>query len=1235
MRTTTAAALAATTTSPLFPQPHFGIDDFNENKISETNETLISHDTAKSMGENFEKDLVSEPGQSQQTIANRLEMNPVYPNTTDFIYDVACTASTELKNPLNEKMGAFYNPNASAAANVTSMLQAAGFGKQPSDDLNEKTRQLARELEDFVDKGIQASLSAERCDPGAPSGGEVADLQLQTARMLRHLLPRNRDLLHLVQEKKWIPLLLGWLNLHDRPAVQVEALLTLTNIAELCQQSYYQQSTVMTTSHASSNISLLGPLELGGKSLEQPTEFQDTSAGEISQKSYSYPACPKSFSSVRQSGISTLDSSNPSPGPQSPFMMGNSSKKISPAGSFPISRNEESGLINSECSEKTNGILGNPVSMVEKISTSSQLTKGAQHQHNLSSKTFHFGTTLQPPLQPSSSSNIPCSTPYQSDYYIAKDVSQMSSTTGLPSQTPSLFLTPPVPQTTVVSGSPVPMSAGVPAVSEAVTELSEKFALSLPDASNLPNIPQPLSASSQHLLLRHADAIPTLISLLSSPNREVHEQSMWILGSIAAGEPNRQSVGEVPSSPSTNNSSISCSGGNNNADKLSNISAKEIVLAAGVMTPLLNCLDANPQNLSLQRIGSWALSNLVETKVQGKIGNKNNVNSSNSIEHGSNKKVDIRMILPTLRRLLSSSDAEVLSYTCWTLSHMCDGPSSNIALVVTSTDTGMSHGDLVPRLVDLLLHPSWRVTKPALRTIGNIVCAECGEDVSNKILGEIGEISIGLSTPTDYTEVILDCGAVPRLKHLISHSNREIQKEACWTLSNIAAGTVDQIQAVIESEAIPPLVRLVNEKVTDQEVRSEACWVVLNATSCGSDQQIEILVAEGCVSVLGLLLEETSMVTMALEGLERVLQVEENREKARRHRVANQIKVDATKDDEKPASPLVSASLIEKALEKNNSNAVSKRAGRIWKQHFVSCALCHQSFSKHRLSDARFCKECKCHVCSSCSCEIYHLSYQEELWAVSEEKNEASKKVKKNKKQKKREKLKARKAKEQDDLKVIVIAENKKEPCFKPSSENFKINKIIQPKLKKYTSRCSRSSTVTSSSENNLENVAHSSVHDNQPDSFKIINGIKCVPTAISTKTEKDLNNENVDRTTAFEFKNENGIQNQFSAMRSIEQISKLEREAKKQDQKVNQNIISSTSEDEEDFANKNPKLRNSEIDRDQPPVDFVLYLQQTGSIIALARLMDALDEGHDNYSTYHEEMHVAFMTNNRSSAIT
>ena len=333
--------------------------------------------------------------------------------------------------------------------------------------------------------------------------------------------------------------------------------------------------------------------------------------------------------------------------------------------------------------------------------------------------------------------------------------------------------------------------------------------------------------------------------------------------------------------------------------------------------------------------------------------------------------------------------------------------------MVTTRDPNQPKGGLVPRLVELLLHASWRVTKPALRTIGNIVCAECSDDANSE------------GTTTDYTEVILECDAVPRLKELITHSNREIQKEACWTLSNIAAGTVDQIQAVIDSGAIAPLVKLVRDKKTDQEVRSEACWVVLNATSCGSDNQIEILVDEGCVAVLGVLLSEASMVMMALEGLERVLQVEEAREMIRREGIEN----GEIEDNESTRTPtLVSAALIQKARESHNNSAVTKRGDRIWKQHFVSCALCKKSYSKHRIEDATFCDECKCYVCSNCNCKVYHLSYQEELWAASEEKTEQKKTSKKSKSKKKKEKLKQKKAQEDEQAQVAKDVGGKKGP---------------------------------------------------------------------------------------------------------------------------------------------------------------------------------------------------------------
>ena len=312
--------------------------------------------------------------------------------------------------------------------------------------------------------------------------------------------------------------------------------------------------------------------------------------------------------------------------------------------------------------------------------------------------------------------------------------------------------------------------------------------------------------------------------------------------------------------------------------------------------------------------------------------------------------------------MLHMDDAEILTFTCWTLSHLCDGPVYHIAAVIYS-ETSVSHpkhvmspaNGLVPRLVELLLHPSPKVAKPALRTIGNIVCADCTDQV---------DIHGNTLPVVDFTEIILECYAVPCLRRLVGHHNREIQKEACWTLSNIAAGTASQIQAVIDNGAIPPLVRLVNNEMTDKEVRSEACWVVLNATSCGNDEQIAILVEEGCVSVLGVLLAEPNMVMMALEGIERVLQTEEAQDSEDLYHKS---------EEELGQRPTIikCAALIKTVTESpHNTSAVSKRAKRIWEHHFVSCALCHNNYSRCRLQDSHFCNECKCHVCSRCDCRV-------------------------------------------------------------------------------------------------------------------------------------------------------------------------------------------------------------------------------------------------------------------------
>ncbi|GMF10816.1 unnamed protein product [Phytophthora lilii] len=423
-----------------------------------------------------------------------------------------------------------------------------------------------------------------------------------------------------------------------------------------------------------------------------------------------------------------------------------------------------------------------------------------------------------------------------------------------------------------------------------------------------------LNSEDADVQLEAAKKLRVLLS--SERDLLIRQQSVWVLGNLA-GE---------------------------------GAATRDLVLSAGALTPLVNNLKKTSwDRLSLLRILTWTISNLCDGQPRPVF--------------------DIGLILPYLAKMLTSTDTEILSHVCWAFSHLCDGPSTHIQAVVDS--------DVCFRLVELLSHSSWRVTKPALRAIGNIVCAEDDHD---------------------YTQHIIECGAVPSLRRLIAHSNREIQKEACWTLSNIAAGTVDQIQCVLDSGCIPSLMGLAASDTTDAEVKSEACWVVLNATSCGSDSQIEYLVNQGCIQILGNLLEETSMVMMALEGLERILQVGELEAKRT--------------DSPNPYASLMASANIE-TLVSHKSATVAKRASRIWQQHFVTCAICLGPFSKHS-NDTFFCAECKCNVCKNCDCTVFHLKYQESLWKEETEKETNEKQArqasKRSKRQKKRQRTKERKA---------------------------------------------------------------------------------------------------------------------------------------------------------------------------------------------------------------------------------
>jgi len=406
---------------------------------------------------------------------------------------------------------------------------------------------------------------------------------------------------------------------------------------------------------------------------------------------------------------------------------------------------------------------------------------------------------------------------------------------------------------------------------------------------------------------------------------------------------------------------------------------------------------------------------------------------------------------------------------------------------------------------------------------------------------------------------------------------------------------------VIDSGAIRPLVDLVNNDLTDKEVRSEACWVVLNATSCGNDTQISILIEEGCVSVLGVLLTEPNMVMMALEGIERVLQTEEARDSEDLYHAS---------EEELGQRPTIMkcASLIKTVVaggspHGNASSAVSKRARRIWDHHFVSCALCHNNYSRCRLRDSHFCNECKCHVCSKCDCRVYHLSYQEELWKEDEEKDKERGKAKKSKKAKKKQKAKERQQK---------LAEKKAAQAQQPPQYQ------LQPPLKAASSRAllsaaaspgegkgSPSSETTEFKNNQCTFVGEPS----EPSSRKGGADKQCIlvgePPEPSSRKVSANKEANIDKGKPTTTHHSAGRKKSTSASPSRDTIASGE---------TTTDSLLGSGGAEISEANSTLGSGGESNNGAQPPIDLVQYLQQTGSIIALAKLLDSLyDEEYED----------------------
>lgn len=534
-----------------------------------------------------------------------------------------------------------------------------------------------------------------------------------------------------------------------------------------------------------------------------------------------------------------------------------------------------------------------------------------------------------------------------------------------------------------------------------------------------------ISASAQDFVnaLLQADVMKVLVSLLqrsfqdgTKPGEPSHaslalaEQTVWALGNLAGeGARTRPAVnasGTVAELTRCLRCTLDMVGAPESCERhgmvapgpsAAGMAGARVSASGGVRRPRVpspGLVVPEGPVLNLLKIVTWALSNCV---------------------HGGPPSHDvIQPLMKSLTRALLLADAEVLSHACWAISHTCEATPEDMRVAVAELP--------MPILVMHLQHSSARVIKPALRAVGNIVCAE-----DDKV--------------QTLTQAVVDAGAVHVLRTLIDHPAPEIAKEACWTLSNITAGTPDQIESVIAAGSLPRLMALVLDPATDPMLRTEACWVILNCTSCGSEAQLQQLVAMRVVDVLWSLLSDHTMLLMAMEGLERIVEMcHANVFRAKPAELADaqqRVMLIAQGVTPRPLGTehmivpaeggrpayLVPAACGEvlmglakiRTMMSNASANMGHKMSRLWEEYYTSCKLCDAAYPV-ALQVVSYCRECRCNVCANCDCSQYHLDAQAALWdeldfsTADGSASNAQAGAKKSKSKKKKQKAKAKRA---------------------------------------------------------------------------------------------------------------------------------------------------------------------------------------------------------------------------------
>ena len=322
--------------------------------------------------------------------------------------------------------------------------------------------------------------------------------------------------------------------------------------------------------------------------------------------------------------------------------------------------------------------------------------------------------------------------------------------------------------------------------------------------------------------------VPELINLLDNPLYEIKYEATYCLCNIASGTPDQ---------------------------------AKTIIIYGGI-PKILNLLDCTIEEIKSQTI--WLVSNLVSDSdkiraalIENKIFDKiltilSTTNNESYINLSAWAISNFFKVKPVLNYdickkafnniaravlIYNKDDEDFITDVCFFFSVVTHKYKEFNQEII---DTG-----LLQKIIKFLDTKKKNIILTSLRIIGNIACTE----------------------NANQTQKLIDLGVLEKLKYTLFNENISIRRESAFILSNIAAGTQKQIEAVIDQNFFQILYKVFTND--NQKVKKEAIIAIANMTNVEDEKYMKKIFEDNILMIILELLkkEDAFYILIGLEIL--------------------------------------------------------------------------------------------------------------------------------------------------------------------------------------------------------------------------------------------------------------------------------------------------------------------------------------------------------------------------------